>query len=140
MKRQTFALNNVLVEQGAVPHALFILSSGILAASQGHGKDETEVLRLAPGDCFGQSSVLTGAAARFQVKALTSVTVYEIAKEDLAPILKERLAIANELGQILARREAVGEALLDEIADHGTEDKSLAARLAEQMKAFFGLA
>lgn len=140
MRRQTHAVKDVLVEQGTIPKALFILASGVLGAFQGRGKEETEVLRLAPGDCFGQSSVLTGATARFSVRALTDVTVYEISKSDLAPTLIERPAIASELGQILARREAVGEALLDEITDHETRDESLAARLAERVKTLFGLA
>ena len=138
--RRTYKAGDVLVEPGSVAQALFILSSGVLVALQGDGVDEGEVTRLAPGDCFGQAGVLTGAAAIFKVKALTKAIVYEIAKEDLVPILKERPAIAAELGQILARREAVGKSRLEELAVPEKRGGNLAARLAERVKDLFGLA
>jgi CRP-like cAMP-binding protein len=75
----------------------------------------------------------------FKIKALTKVTIYEIAKADLAPILKERPAIAADLGQILARRQAVGKARLEEFADRDKPGENLAARLAERVKDLFGL-
>lgn len=140
MNRRTYKAGDVLIEQGAVAQALFILSSGALVALQGHEAEEGEVTRFAPGDCFGQAGVLNGAAAVFKIKALTRAIVYEIAKDDLAPILKERPAIAAELGQILARREAVGKSRLDELAVPDKRDGNLAVRLAERMKKLFGLA
>jgi small-conductance mechanosensitive channel/CRP-like cAMP-binding protein len=139
MKRRTYRAGDVLVEQGAVLHALLILTSGVLAALQRHGDIETEVLRLAPGDSLGQASVLTGAAAAFKVTALTKAVIYEIAKEDLAPILKRRPAIAAELGQILATREAAGKSRADELSEADRHSDNLAARLADRVKVLFGL-
>jgi CRP-like cAMP-binding protein len=139
MTRQTYKAGDVLVEQGAVARALFILSSGVLVALQDLGDSEGEVLRLAPGDCFGQAGVLTGAAANFKVAALTRSIVYEIAKDDLGPILKERPSIAADLGQILARRVAVGKSRLEELNLPDNHGDNLAARLAERVKTLFGL-
>jgi CRP-like cAMP-binding protein len=140
MQRRNYKVGDVLVEQGSVAQALFILSSGVLVATQGDGSKEGEVTRLGPGDCFGQGGVLTGAAAMYKVKALTKAIIYEIDKGDLAPILKERPAIAAELGQILARREAVGKSRLEEIALLDRHGESLAERLAARVKDLFGLA
>ena len=139
MKQRSYASGDILVAQGTVAHALFILASGVLSAYQGTGTKATEVLRLAPGDCFGQASILTGAATGFEVRAVTAAVVYEIAKADLAPILKERPAIAQELGQILARREAAGEARMEQGAGPDLPSDRLAARLAERVRSFFGL-
>ncbi len=139
MKQRTYAAGDVLVAQGTIAHALFILASGVLSAYQGVGTKATEVLRLAPGDCFGQASILTGAATGFEVRAVTAAVVYEIAKADIAPILKERPAIAQELGQILARREAAGEARMEQDAEPDLPSDRLAARLAERVRSFFGL-
>ena len=140
MKRKTYKAGDVLIEQGALPlPALLILTSGVLAALQQHDDTETEVLRLAPGDCLGQAGVLTGAAATFKVTALTKAVIYEIAKEDLAPILKERPAIAMELGQILATREAAGRSRADAISEADKQSPNLAARLTDRMKVLFGL-
>ena len=75
--------------------------------------------------CFGQASLHTGAMTDFKVEALTRSVVYEIAEDDLAPILKARPAIAAELGRLMAIRQA---------AYH------LAFRLGDRVKALFGLA
>ena len=140
MKRRAYKAGDTLVEQGAVAAALFILSSGVLATLQDGAAGETEVVRLAPGDCFGEASVLTGAPAMFKVTALTKAIVYEIAQDDLAPILKERPAIAAELGQILARREAAGKRRDEQLADRDRHGETLAERLAGRVKNLFGLA
>ncbi len=83
--------------------------------------------------------MLAGAAARAKIAALTNAVLYEISKDDLAPILKERPSIATELGQILARREATLRARLEQHVDHGGHREDLAERLAERMKMLFHL-
>ena len=49
-----------------------------------------ELLRLGPGDHFGEIGMLTGAGAIARISALTPTTVYELAKADLTPILEAR--------------------------------------------------
>jgi CRP-like cAMP-binding protein len=139
MKRRVYKAGDVLVEQGAVAPALFILSAGVLATLQDSAAGEAEVVRLAPGDCFGEASVLTGAVGMFKVTALTRAIVYEIDKDDLAPILKERPAIADELGQILARRQAIGRKREAQLAERDRHGQTLAERLAGRVKTLFGL-
>jgi small-conductance mechanosensitive channel/CRP-like cAMP-binding protein len=139
MTRRTYKAGDVLVKKGAVASALFILGSGVLVALQDLGDTEGEVVRLAPGDCFGEAGMLTGAPATFKVAALTRSIVYEIAKDELAPILKERPSIAADLGQILAQRVAVGKSLLEDLTLPDTHGGTLAARLAERVKILFGL-
>jgi CRP-like cAMP-binding protein len=139
MKRRMHKVGDVLVKQGSVAQALFILSSGVLAAIQSSGAGEEETMRFAPGDSFGEAGLLAGAATMFSIRALTKATVYEIAKIDLAPILKERPAIAAELGKILARRVAVGKARLEGFADRDKPGEPLAARLSQRVKDLFGL-
>lgn len=139
MKRRTHKAGDVLVKQGSVAQALFILSSGVLVAIQSSGAGEEETMRFAPGDSFGEAGLLAGAATMFTIRALTKATVYEIAKIDLAPILKERPAIAAELGEILARRVAVGKARLEGFADRDKPGEPLATRLGQRVKDLFGL-
>ncbi|HVX78423.1 MAG TPA: mechanosensitive ion channel family protein [Bradyrhizobium sp.] len=140
LKRRIFKAGDVLVEHGAVAQALSILSSGALIASQdrGEGMDDGEVVRLGPGDCFGEAGVLTGSPSPFRVSALTRGVVFEIDKDDLAPLLKQRPAIAAELGQILARREATGRARFEQ-DDHDRAGEDLSERLAERVRHLFGL-
>ncbi len=140
MKRRIHKAGDILVKQGSVAQALFILSAGVLVAIQSAGTGEEEAMRLAPGDSFGEAGLLAGAATMFTIRALTKVTVYEIAKADLAPIFEQRPAIAAELGEILARRVAVGKARLEEFADRDKPDETLATRLGQRVKELFGLA
>jgi len=139
MKRRAYKAGDILVEQGVVTSALFILGSGVLAAFQRHDGADAEVLRYAPGDCFGQASVLTGAKTVFKVEALTRAVVYEIAKDDLAPILKARPGIAVELGQVLAMRETAGKDRLSDLDGLDPQADHLATRLGDRVKALFGL-
>ncbi len=139
MHRRTYKAGDIVVEQGVVSSALCILVSGVLAALKSHDGVDAEVLRYAPGDCFGQASVLTGARTVFKVEALTRTVVYEIAKDDLAPILKARPAIAAELGQIMAMREAAGKDRLSELDGLDRHADDLATRLGDHVRALFGL-
>jgi small-conductance mechanosensitive channel/CRP-like cAMP-binding protein len=139
MKRRSVKAGEALLAEGSVAGALSILASGVLAAYQTHGGKEVEVLRLAPGDCFGQSGILTGDASTFTVKSLTRATVYEIEKSDIAPVLENRPAIAAELGQILARRETLGRARNHEADGGDAANHGYGARLADRVRELFGL-
>jgi small-conductance mechanosensitive channel len=139
LKRRIYKAGEIVVEPGAVAQALAILSSGVLVALQDRETGEKEVVRLGPGDSFGEAGLLTGASARFKIKALTKATVYEIAKDDLAPILSERPAITAELSHILARREDMGKKLLEQHPEDAGHGNNLVDRLASRMRELFGL-
>src|SRR5205823_2035835 len=69
---------------------------------------EIELLRIGPGEHFGEIGLLTGAAATARISALTATTVYELAKGNLTPVLEARPEVAHALGRALARRQAAG--------------------------------
>jgi small-conductance mechanosensitive channel/CRP-like cAMP-binding protein len=139
MKRCTFKAADIIVEQGVAAGALFILGSGVLAGIRHAGSRDDEVLRYAPGDCFGQASVLTGAVTSFRVQALTPAVVYEITKADISPILKARPSIAAELAQIMSRRQADWNDRLSRLNPPPPHADNLAARLAIRIRALFAL-
>jgi small-conductance mechanosensitive channel/CRP-like cAMP-binding protein len=139
MKRRSVRAGEVLVEQGVVAPALLILTAGVLAALQRHGSNEVEIFRLAPGDIFALAVIKTGAKAVFSVKALTKAVVYEIAREDIAPILENRPAVAAELNQVMARREVAGKLRLTQQDEGEEHTNNFAERLAGRMKLAFGL-
>jgi CRP-like cAMP-binding protein len=86
--------------------SLFIVASGILSLIRNKAEIETELRRLGPGDHFGEIGLLTGAPSTVKITALTPVVVYELAKDDLAPILQARPEISRELCRALARSRA----------------------------------
>jgi len=131
MTRRTFQGNEILVEQGAVMGSLMIMRSGAAAVSRRDQGADTELRRLAPGDFFGEGGLLTGAGEPGTIRALTFVVVYEITQKGLAPLMKDRPAIAEELGQVLSRRAAAQKYLLEQGAKTvGVEpDPGLAGRI-----------
>jgi len=98
-----------LVEPGTVLHALCIVGAGVLSLTREASDGESELLRLGPGDHFGELGMLTGAPATAKIRTLLPATIYELAKEDLSPILEARPAVAHELCQALARRQRAGQ-------------------------------
>lgn len=109
LKQRSYDEGETLVEPGIVLQSLFIIGSGVVSFTHEGIEGETELLRLGPGDHFGEIGMLTGAAARARISALVPVTVYELAKADLTPILEARPPVAQELCRALARRQAAGQ-------------------------------
>jgi signal-transduction protein with cAMP-binding, CBS, and nucleotidyltransferase domain len=98
----------ILVEPGVVLQSLFIVGSGVLSFTREVAEGEIELLRIGPGEHFGEIGMLTGTAATARISALTAATVYELAKEHLTPILEARPQVAQALCRALARRQAAG--------------------------------
>lgn len=136
MTRRTFRSGETLVEQGAVVTSLMIVRSGVATDTrQDHGSG-TELRRLAPGDFFGEGGLLTGEGEPGTIRALTPVVAYEITQDGLAPLLRDRPTIAEELATLLARRTATERHRLEQ--GHGHAAAS-APGLAERIRHLFDL-
>lgn len=136
MTRRTFRKGEILAEQGEVLKSLMILRSGVVTVNRRDGERETELGRLAPGDCLGEGGLLTEAGELGSVKALTFVVVYEITQKGLAPLMQERPAIADELALLLSKRNASGQLRLGggDRADAATTMPPLRARIRQLFK------
>ncbi len=106
--RRSYDEGETLVEPGVVLQSLFIIGSGVVSLTREGIEGEMELLRLGPGDHFGEIGMLTGEAATARISALVPTTVYELAKADLTPILEARPPVAQELCRALARLQAAG--------------------------------
>jgi len=109
LKPASYDQGEMLVEPGAVLHSLFIVGPGVLSLTQEGSQGERELLRLGPGDHFGEIGMLTGAPAIAKISALLPATIYELAKDDLSPILEARPEVAHALCQALALRQRLGQ-------------------------------
>ena len=107
LKEKSYDEGEILVAPGAVLQSLFIVGNGVLSFTREEIEGDIELLRLGPGDHYGEIGMLTGAGAVAKLSALIPTTVYELAKADLTPILEARPQVAQELCRALARRQAV---------------------------------
>ena len=129
-----------LVELGNVLHSLFVIGEGVVSLTIGVAEDEIEFLRIGPGDHFGEIGMLTGHPAEATLKALVPVTIYELAKEDLAPVLEARPEVAHELSRALARRQAAGQLVSSTIIDNTVPPRRVAAWFSDRLHRLFELA
>lgn len=107
MTRKTFKEGSFLAHQGTTMDSLIILRSGVAVIESQQGENASEVRRLSPGDFIGEEGILMGAPEKGASKALTFVVAYEISKHELAGLMQERPAIADELASALAGHTAL---------------------------------
>jgi small-conductance mechanosensitive channel len=106
LKQASYDQGDTVIEPGQVLKSLFIVGAGVLSATRDWGESETEWARLGPADHYGEIGMLTGTPSTTKITALMPALVYELAKEDLAPILEARPEVAHELSCVLAQRQA----------------------------------
>jgi CRP-like cAMP-binding protein len=117
LKQRSCDEGEILFEPGVVLNSLFIIGGGVISLTRDEIEGELEVMRLGPGDHFGEIGMLTGAPASAKFTALTPVITYELAKGDLAPILEARPQVSQDLCRALAQRQAAGRSVAtDEVA------------------------
>jgi CRP-like cAMP-binding protein len=106
LRQHSYDNGDTLLQPGTLLQSLFFIGSGVVSLAREEMEGERELLRLGPGDHFGEIGLLTGAPSNATITALTPVVAYELAKADLAPVLEARSEVAQELSRALARRQA----------------------------------
>jgi len=95
-----FGKGEVIVRQGDLLSALLTIRAGVVVMK----RDGEEAGRLAPGDICGEMGLFAGLGEACTLQALTRVTVYEIGQQEIAPLLANRPAMAEELVASLSSR------------------------------------
>jgi CRP-like cAMP-binding protein len=139
-KHHHYDSGEILVEPGQVLTSLFIVGAGVLSFTSVVSQREIEVLRIGPGDHFGEIGMLTGRPAQATVKALAAATTYELSKGDLAPVLEARPEVSTELCRALARRQAAGQLLASTELDNSVPPSRVAAWFSDRLHRLFDLA
>jgi small-conductance mechanosensitive channel/CRP-like cAMP-binding protein len=121
MTRRAWRKGETLVEQDTKVEALFVIRTGVLAVVRRDGDREIELMRLSPGDYFGEAGLFTGAGEPGTVRALTFAVVYEVGQAALAKLMHDRPTIADEISVTLSRRAIRGQA-------HATEQDATSMR------------
>ncbi len=130
MKRLTFRKGTLIAAQETSLTSLMVVRSGVAVVERQTGAGTLELTRLAPGDLFGERGVLMGALEPGNTRALTYVVAYEIAKDQLATVMHDRVSLADELGLLLSRRIETEKHLFGEgMTAEGTHPSTLTARI-----------
>jgi CRP-like cAMP-binding protein len=111
MTRKTYQKGEVLVEEGGKLSSLMIIRTGVVVVFCHSEEGALELRRLAPGDYFGESSLIPSACETATVRALTFTVVYEVGQAALVKLIQDRPGIADEIKQTLSRRTKAGTSL-----------------------------
>ena len=130
----------ILVKPGALLESLHVIGSGVVSITLLSSEGEVELLRLGPGDHFGEVSLLTGHPAQATITALTPVTAYELSKADLAPVIEARPEVSQAVCRALARRQAAGQLMIAPDLDKSVPPSGVAAWFSVRLHRLFDLA
>jgi len=139
MQRKDYKPGEVIVRTGTILQALCIVSYGVLVGSVEENGRKIEVIRLAPGDYFGDVGLLTGEPLNGELTALTRVVIYEISKDALSPLLTARPSMAEELSENLASRQLAHRTVLDNPDQKEHHKEGLADLVAANIRRLFSL-
>ncbi len=89
---------------------------------------------------MGEMALLTGEARSATVKAETAALVYEITKDDMESLLRQRPEIAERLSEVMAQRLLEREEFMQNLPTEQQEEevKNFASQLLDRMRNFFG--
>jgi hypothetical protein len=92
------------------------------------------------GRSFRRDGHADRASSGGTVRALAPAATYDLSKEDLAPVLKARPEVSDELCRALARRKAAGKLLASTELDNSVPLSRVAAWFFDRLHHLFDLA
>jgi CRP-like cAMP-binding protein len=104
MRYCPFTRGEVLTQQGAEAHWLYLMEDGSATVQVSEGALEREVAVLTGPNVFGEMSLLTGEPRSATVIARSDVECFRLEKAALQGLLQGRPALAAQLAELLAAR------------------------------------
>ena len=99
-----FTRGEVLTQQGAEAHWLYLMEDGTAAVQVSEGALQREVAVLTGPNVFGEMSLLTGEPRSATVIARSDVECFRLEKAAVQKLLQARPELAAQLAELLAAR------------------------------------
>jgi branched-chain amino acid transport system substrate-binding protein len=128
-----------IVQQGDSGSSLFIIEEGVVSirVSFDQRSRPVEVARLGAGKFFGEMALLTGEKRTATVVAVAEARLYEVTKEDIAPLIEQEPAISRRLSELLSQRKMATEAKKPGETDD-FDKENFASQIFTRIQNFFG--
>jgi small-conductance mechanosensitive channel/CRP-like cAMP-binding protein len=143
MRERLFREGEILIKSGEHGDSMFILCEGLLEVrmSLKEGQPESHVANLQAGMFFGEMSALTGEPRSATIVAATDALVFEVAKDDIAELIRSRHELAETIAHaVTTRKLRNSEAAAKASTPALTAKKiSMTSQLVAKMLSFFGL-
>ena len=128
-----------VVCQGDSGDSLYIVHEGLLKVTIANDHGATEVGRVRPGQFFGEMSLMTGAPRSATVTPMVDSKAFEISREVLAPILRDRPEVAALMSEVLAERQIANAPKLGNGNQQVEARETLAQQILSGIVSFFRL-
>jgi CRP-like cAMP-binding protein len=114
----SYDVGQCILKQGEVGQHFFIVKTGqVEVARHTENNEETILVTLGVGDCFGEMSILTGDMTTAEVRAGSVCEILSIPKDAFEALLIRRPSLAREFSKLLAGRlKATNSSLENELA------------------------
>ncbi len=103
---QTFAADEVVIAEGQEGDYLYLVKSGLLRVIKQHAGSVYEVATIAPGDIFGEFSVLFQSQAGAEVRTMDACELYAIPSQTVRAIFHENERFMRATRQLAEKRSA----------------------------------
>ncbi|WP_110947054.1 mechanosensitive ion channel domain-containing protein [Pseudomonas bohemica] len=113
MRLGAYAAKDVVLAEGVLPDALYIIESGVLSVSIQRLDSWIEIGRMGPGELFGESGFVDGTPALGRFCAYTDCMIYRIDKADLEPWLQDHSELLGALAGLSRFRTKARAAVLE---------------------------
>ncbi|MFY1663781.1 mechanosensitive ion channel domain-containing protein [Pseudomonas sp. Pseu.R1] len=108
-----YAAKDVVLAEGVIPEALYIIESGVMSVSIQRPDGWLEVGRMGPGELFGETGFVDGTPTVGRFCAYTDCMIYRIDKADLEPWLQEHSELIGALAGLAKFRSKARAAMLE---------------------------
>jgi CRP-like cAMP-binding protein len=113
MRLHAFGAREVVLAQGVVPQALYIIESGVVSVSVEQGETWQEVGRMGPGELLGETGFVDQSPSMARFCAMTDCMIYRIDYEDLEPWIKEHAELRGALAGLARFRAKARASMLE---------------------------
>ncbi len=103
---QTFAADETVITEGQEGDYLYLVRSGLLRVIKQHAGSIYEVATIAPGDVFGEFSVLFQSKAGAEVRTMDACELYAIPSKTVRDILNDNERFMRATTQLAEKRSA----------------------------------
>jgi len=133
-----FSPTAFITRQGNTETCMYLIAEGCVEVLINKGETSLSIVKLWPGDCFGEMSLLTGEARSASVVANKFSKLLQINKEDIEPLLKKDTFLVEKLSQLLAERNAHNEEKINQIGQSNLINQNRKS-IAQRILSFFSI-
>jgi hypothetical protein len=140
MKLRCYDIDQIVLEPETVLRSFFIIASGVVSVKRDDDDLGEELARLGPADHYGEIGILAGDPSGARLSALTPLSVYELAGNELTHIVTAHIEVSQAFTRVVAfRQEAVKQ---PELVESGNDAHAHGFRgwLSDWMRHRYGMA